>query len=97
MDWGLMGRMSLAVFLAELGDKTQLAVIAASAAAKDKLAVLVGSAAALVVSTVLAVLVGGAIGMHPIVRKYGHIAAGVAFIILGVIFLASGLKSPRIQ
>ena len=93
MDWGLFGRLFVAIFLAELGDKTQLAVIAAAAATKERLAVFLAGGAALVASTLIGVLVGSAIGEHPLLKKYGHLVAGIVFIVLGVLFCVSGLKT----
>jgi len=93
MDWSLFGKLFAAILLAELGDKTQLAVIAAAAATKEKLAVFLAGSAALAVSTLVAVLVGAGIGTHPLIKKYGHLVAGVVFIVLGILFCAGGLKS----
>ncbi len=48
----------VAVFLAELGDKTQLAVLGFASSGRSPLAVFVGASLALTATTLLAVLVG---------------------------------------
>lgn len=71
-----------AVFLAEIGDKTQLAVITLSASTKAPISVFVGAAAALVLITAIGAVVGrGIAGVVPeaIVRR----AAGGLFVAIG--------------
>ncbi len=71
-----------AVFLAEIGDKTQLAVITLSASTKAPTSVFVGAVAALVLITAIGAIVGrGIAGVVPeaIVRR----AAGVLFVAIG--------------
>jgi Ca2+/H+ antiporter, TMEM165/GDT1 family len=74
MDWKLMASTSGLVFLAELGDETRLATMSLSAAA-------------LVLTSALAVLVGGAIA-RAVPEIWIHRVAGVGFIVMGVLFLA---------
>jgi putative Ca2+/H+ antiporter (TMEM165/GDT1 family) len=63
MDWKLCISAFAAVFVAELGDKTQLATFGlASASSGGRLAVFIGSAVALVCTSLIAVLAGAAIG-----------------------------------
>lgn len=63
MDWKLFAATFTAVFLAELGDKTQIATLGfASAADKGHLTVFAASAAALVACSALAVVAGAALG-----------------------------------
>jgi len=50
------------VLLAELGDKTQLATLALSAGGHARWLVFLGAALALIASSAVAVLVGGALG-----------------------------------
>jgi putative Ca2+/H+ antiporter (TMEM165/GDT1 family) len=73
-----------AVFIAELGDKTQLATML-FAADKDvsKLTVFAGASLALVVATAIGVLAGGVISQY-ISEKNLHYIAGMGFIGIGI-------------
>ncbi len=76
-----------AVFLAEIGDKTQLAVIILSASTKAPGSVFLGAATALILITGIGALVGrGISGMIPelIINR----AAGVLFVGIGIWMLA---------
>jgi Ca2+/H+ antiporter, TMEM165/GDT1 family len=86
MDLRLLASTFGLVFLAELGDKTQLATLSLAASGQSRLAVFLGSAAALVVTSGLGVLAGEALAraVPPIWIKR---AAGMAFIVMGVLFL----------
>ena len=75
-----------AIFLAELGDKTQLATMALASGRASKLTVFLGAASALVASSLLAVLLGEAI-THFVPAAYLHRAAGIVFIGLGAVYL----------
>ena len=74
------------VFLAELGDKTQLATMFLVAQDKSPKAVFLGASIALVCSTLLGVIMGSILN-KVIPTNYIHIAAGIAFIIIGVLLL----------
>jgi len=74
------------VFLAELGDKTQLATLSLAASGKSRLAVFVGAATALVVTSGIGVLVGEAVS-RVVPASWVHRAAGVAFIVMGILLL----------
>lgn len=74
------------VFLAELGDKTQLATMLLVAQNKSPLAVFIGAGIALICSTVLGVLLGSLL-TKIIPTSYIHIAAGIAFIVIGGLLL----------
>jgi len=79
------------IFLAELGDKTQLATFSFAAESKSRLAVFIGSAAALVLTSLLAVVLGA--GVSRIVpANYIKTGAGGLFILLGLwmIFFSGG-------
>jgi putative Ca2+/H+ antiporter (TMEM165/GDT1 family) len=86
MDWKALASTFGVVFLAELGDKTQLATFALTASGRSKAAVLIGSASALVLTSVLAVVAGAALGkvIPPIWLKRG---AGALMLVLGTTLL----------
>ena len=71
------------IFLAELGDKTQLATLAFAAESKSRLAVFIGSAAALVLTSLVAVIIGAAVS-RLVPANYIKSGAGALFIILGL-------------
>ena len=63
MDWKLFATTFTAVFLAELGDKTQIATLGfASGTDKGHWTVFAASAAALVACSAMAVVAGAALG-----------------------------------
>ena len=75
------------IFLAELGDKTQLAVMAMAAEHKEGLLwIFLGSALALVLTSLLAVLLGGVITRF-IPTHVIHYLAGGAFIVIGILLI----------
>jgi putative Ca2+/H+ antiporter (TMEM165/GDT1 family) len=59
MDWKLVLTTFSAIFLAEMGDKTQLAVFTLTASSHRPWSVFLGGALALTLVTALGVLVGG--------------------------------------
>jgi putative Ca2+/H+ antiporter (TMEM165/GDT1 family) len=73
-----------ALFLAELGDKTQLAVISLVAAGQPAVAVFTGASMALVASTAMAVL-GGEGLLRLIPAEVLQLVAAAIFIIVGVL------------
>lgn len=85
MDWKLLASTFAAVFVAELGDKTQLATLTL-AASGSRWTVFLGSALALVASSAVAVLAGEAVArtIPPIWIKR---AAGMIFLIMGAFFV----------
>ena len=82
MDWKLVGTTFVAVFIAELGDKTQLATLSFAASGSSRWPVFLGSALALVASSAIAVLAGEALAraVPPLVLQR---LAGVLFVVLG--------------
>jgi rubrerythrin len=82
------------IFLAELGDKTQLAAMASSAGSKAPWSVFIGAASALVLSTLLAVMLGKGIARVAPQHIIKGIAGGV-FILFGIIFIVSALQMAR--
>lgn len=86
MDWKAFASIFAAIFLAELGDKTQLATLSLAAGGSSRWMVFAGSALALAATSAIAVLAGDALSraIPPIWLKR---AAGAVFIVLGVLFL----------
>jgi putative Ca2+/H+ antiporter (TMEM165/GDT1 family) len=77
-----------AVFIAELGDKTQLATMLFAADKEvSKWTVLLGASAALVFATVIGVIAGTLLSEH-INEKYLSYLAGAGFILIGAFTLA---------
>lgn len=88
MEWKALLTAFVTVFVAELGDKTQLATFSLAAGGASRWTVFAGSALALVATSAIAVLAGGALGrlISPVWLKRG---AGALFLVLGVLFLAT--------
>jgi putative Ca2+/H+ antiporter (TMEM165/GDT1 family) len=88
MDWKLLGSTFGAVFLAELGDKTQLATFTLAAASSSRWAVFAGAALALTATSAIGVLLGEAVGaaVSPVVLRR---AAGAVFVALGGYYLVT--------
>lgn len=87
MDWRVFLTTFGAIFLAEMGDKTQLAAMTMAAETKKPLTVFVSSALALACVSALGVLVGGALGQYLPLEWIKRVAA-VGFIAIGVLMLA---------
>ena len=83
MDFKILFTVLSAVFVAELGDKTQLATML-FAVDKDvsKMTVFFGASLALIFTSALAVIFGSMLSEH-INPRYMSILAGVGFIIIG--------------
>ena len=76
--------MFVAIFIAELGDKTQLATLLFAADKQvSKLTVFFGASLALVVITAIGVLAGTVISQY-ISEKHLHYIAGAGFIGIGI-------------
>lgn len=88
MDWKLFASTFAAIFVAELGDKTQLATLSLAAGGKSRWVVFLASALALVATSAIAVLGGEAVARvvppHWIKR-----VAGLVFVVMGLFFLYS--------
>ncbi len=84
MEWKVVATVFAAVFIAELGDKTQLAtMLFASDQAVSKWAVFLGSSLALVAASALGVLAGSFMS-NLISPKVLSMVAGVGFVVIGV-------------
>ena len=92
MDWKLFLTVFGTMFLAELGDKTQLTILTYTCSVKNPISVFLGGAVALVLSTLLAVLVGeGLVNVIPV--KILHILAALVFIVIGGLLLVKTLRT----
>ncbi len=89
MDWKLFASTFAAVFLAELGDKTQLATFSLAAGGSSRAVVVAGAASALVATTAIAVIAGEAVG-RAVPAIWLRRGAGVLFVVLGLVFLMTG-------
>ena len=83
MNWHLLGLSFVTVFLSELGDKSQLAAIALSGRGQSRKAVFFGTAGALLLTSLLGALAGGAVSEFLPTRILKAIAA-VGFAILAI-------------
>lgn len=86
MDWKLFASTFVAIFLAEIGDKTQLATLSLAAGGNSRWAVFAGAALALVATSAAAVLAGEAVSRFASPALLRRLA-GVCFLLLGLWFL----------
>ena len=90
MDYRALLTVFMAVFIAELGDKTQLATMLFAADRQvSRLTVFVGASLALIVASALGVLGGGLISQY-VNEGQLHRIAGVGFIGIGIWTLLKG-------
>ncbi len=89
MDWKIFFTIFAAVFIAELGDKTQLATMLFAADKEvSKTTVFLAASAALIVASAIGVIAGSLLSEY-INEKYLHYIAGIGFIAIGVFTLYS--------
>ena len=81
MDWKLFASTFAAIFLAEMGDKTQLATLSL-AAESSRWVVFAASASALVATSAVAALAGEAVARN-VPPAWVRRAAGLAFLAMG--------------
>ena len=87
MDWKIFITIFAAVFIAELGDKTQLAtMLFATDKEVSKYTVFFAASAALIVASAIGVLAGSFLAEY-INVKYLHYIAGIGFILIGAFTL----------
>jgi putative Ca2+/H+ antiporter (TMEM165/GDT1 family) len=86
MDGNLFITTFMAIFLAELGDKTQLATLSLATGATSRVTVFLASALALITTSALAVL-GGDLLAQWISPIWVQRAAGSLFVAMGIVFL----------
>ena len=81
----------VAVFLAEIGDKTQLTTITLSSTTNKPLAVFIGSSLALILATLLGALAGGSIA-NLIPAFSLKLLSGIVFLIIALNLLSQSKK-----
>ena len=90
MDWNLLGLSFVAVFISELGDKSQLAAIALGGSSSSPKAVFLGTAGALVLASFLGVALGsGTAQVLPEKLVKGLAAIGFAIMALRLLWVDS--------
>jgi len=84
MDIKILTTVFIAVFIAELGDKTQLATFL-FAADKDvsKWTIFLGASLALILASAIGVVAGGFVSEY-VNEKYLRYAAGAGFVVIGL-------------
>ena len=89
MDFRLFASTFVTIFIAELGDKTQLATLSLAASTTSRWSVFAGAGLGLLASSAIAVLLGEALTrvVSPALLRR---VAGALFIVMGVVFLATG-------
>ena len=93
MDWKILLTVFGAVFIAELGDKTQLATMLFAADRQvSKWTVFIGASLALIVASGLGVLAGSALS-HLLNPKVLGAIAGAGFLVIGAFTLYNSLSS----
>ncbi|MCD6520618.1 MAG: TMEM165/GDT1 family protein [Anaerolineae bacterium] len=84
MDWKVLLTVFAAVFIAEVGDKTQLATMCFAADRQvSKFLVFLGASLALIVATGIGVLAGEALSQW-LSGKHLRYVAGAGFVIIGI-------------
>jgi putative Ca2+/H+ antiporter (TMEM165/GDT1 family) len=89
MDWQLLGFSFVAVFLSELGDKSQVAAIALGGSSKHPRAVFFGTAAALLLASLLGALLGEGTAQILPTRLVKALAA-IGFAVMAIRLLWTG-------
>ena len=84
MDIKVLLTVFIAVFIAELGDKTQLAtMLFATDKEVSKWTVFLGASLALIIASGIGVLAGGVVSQY-VSEKYLHYIAGIGFVGIGI-------------
>ncbi|MRG92011.1 TMEM165/GDT1 family protein [Polyangium spumosum] len=92
MDWKLFASTFAAIFLAEMGDKTQIATLTLAGSGSSRWVVFAASALALVATSAVAVLLGEVVSRY-VPAIWVKRAAGLVFVVLGVIYLVGAKES----
>jgi Ca2+/H+ antiporter, TMEM165/GDT1 family len=94
MDLRTVATVFAALFLAELGDKTQLAVLSFTAAGRPAWSVFLGASLALAASTAVAILVGQAL-LRVIDPAWLRLGGAALFLVVGVLVGIEALGDLR--
>ncbi len=86
LKWSAFWTTFGALFLAEMGDKTQLAAITLSAQTRSPVSVFLGATLALALVSLLGVGLGTLLGEY-LPANFLHKLAAAAFIIIGILML----------
>jgi len=79
------------IFLAELGDKTQISTFALASNSRSMLSVFLGASGALVLTSLIAVVLGGVIGRF-VPEKLIKIVSAAVFIGFGALTLVEAFR-----
>jgi len=86
MDWKIVLTVFGSMLLMELGDKTQLATVSFAASYESRVSVFLGAAGALVVTSLLAVLLGQAAAAVVPAHILKRVCGGF-FVLIGVLLI----------
>ncbi len=86
MDYRLFATTAFAVFLAEMGDKTQIATLSIASSSKARWMVFAAASLGLVAASAIAVLAGDVVGRY-VSPLWIRRAAGAIFIVMGIAYL----------
>jgi Ca2+/H+ antiporter, TMEM165/GDT1 family len=86
MDWRLFFSTFAAIFVAELGDKTQLAALSLAATSRSRWTVFAASALALVAASAIAVALGEVVA-RAVPAIWIRRGAGLLFVAIGLFVL----------
>lgn len=86
MQWSAFITTFIAVFIAEIGDKTQLAVFGFASQEVSKWTIFIAASLGLITATAIGVLAGSMVGKYidPIYIKY---FSGGLFLIIGLVII----------
>lgn len=86
LNWNVIFTTYIAIFVAELGDKTQLATLNCAIVTKSPVSIFIGSSLALITASVIAVVIGCYVSKWIPIHYVSKIA-GVIFIGLGIFYI----------
>ena len=91
MDFKVFLTVFTAIFIAELGDKTQIATLLfATDKNASKLSIFFGSSMALILTSAIGVIIGSALS-HYFNEKVMTVLSGIVFVLLGALTIWKGL------